>query len=104
MKWTAPTRSSAASALAVSGPPGTTASASSGTPDACSSSAAAIAVAVARSDGFQTTVLPAISAGSHFHAGVTSGTFHGVIAATTPIGWRATRASPIRSSAGGLSA
>ena len=38
---------------------------------------AATALAVARSDGFHTTALPAISAGSHFHAGVISGTFQG---------------------------
>ena len=44
---------------------------------ACSSSPAATAIAVARSEGFQSTALPATSAGSHFHAGVTSGTFHG---------------------------
>src|SRR5215813_2338635 len=38
------------------------------------------------SDGFQTTVLPAASAGASFHAASIRGEFHGVIAATTPRG------------------
>src|SRR5262249_8279048 len=38
------------------------------------------------SDGFQTTVLPAASAGASFHAARSKGEFHGVIAATTPRG------------------
>src|SRR5215467_8745081 len=38
------------------------------------------------SDGFQTTVLPAASAGASFHAASSNGEFHGVIAATTPTG------------------
>ena len=38
------------------------------------------------SDGFQTTVLPAASAGASFHVASRSGEFHGVIAATTPSG------------------
>src|SRR5437763_11691868 len=38
------------------------------------------------SDGFQTTVLPAASAGASFHAASIKGEFHGVIAATTPTG------------------
>jgi hypothetical protein len=59
---------------------------------------------VARSDGFQTTALPAIRAGSHFQAGVMSGTFQGVTAATTPIGRRTTRTPATSSSAGGWAA
>ena len=93
------TRASATSAAAVSGPPGSTCSTGSGTPARCRSAAAASAVAVARSDGFQTTALPAISAGSHFQAGVISGTFQGVTAAMTPSGRRSTRAPPAESRA-----
>ncbi len=40
------------------------------------------------SDGLTTTVLPAASAGKSFHPSSPSGVFHGVIAATTPIGSR----------------
>ena len=36
------------------------------------------------SDGFQTTVLPAASAGASFQAASSKGEFQGVIAATTP--------------------
>ncbi len=88
----------------MSGPPGSTCSTGSGTPARCRSAAAASAVAVARSDGFQTTALPAISAGSHFQAGVISGTFQGVTAATTPSGRRSTRAPPADSARGGWAA
>lgn len=38
------------------------------------------------SDGFSTTALPAAIAGASFCASMVSGEFHGVIAATTPIG------------------
>ena len=38
--------------------------------------------------GFSTTVLPQISAGASFHAGIALGKFHGVISPTTPIGLR----------------
>ena len=38
--------------------------------------------------GFSTTVLPQTSAGMSFHDGIAIGKFHGVIAPTTPIGWR----------------
>jgi hypothetical protein len=40
------------------------------------------------SDGLTTTVLPAARAGASFHIRSASGLFHGVIAATTPIGSR----------------
>ncbi len=62
------------------------------------------------SEGLMTTVLPAASAGHSFHISSASGLFHGVIAATTPIGSRTVktcmlgtllaRVSPV----GGLSA
>ena len=92
VKWTAATRSSAASAPAVAAAPGTTRQHVGRDAGGVEQVARAIATAVARSDGFQTTALPATNAGSHFQAGVTSGTFHGVIAATTPTGRRVTRA------------
>ena len=38
--------------------------------------------------GFNTTVLPQISAGASFQAGIALGKFHGVISATTPTGLR----------------
>ena len=38
--------------------------------------------------GFRTTVFPQTSAGMSFHDGIATGKFHGVIAPTTPIGWR----------------
>ena len=41
-------------------------------------------------DGFATTVLPASHAGASFHASRITGKFHGVIAATTPSGFRTT--------------
>ena len=40
------------------------------------------------SAGFSTTVLPQTSAGASFHDGIAIGKFHGVIAPTTPTGWR----------------
>ena len=40
------------------------------------------------SAGFQTTVFPNAIAGAIFQAGIASGKFHGVIAATTPSGSR----------------
>ena len=38
--------------------------------------------------GFITTVLPQISAGASFHAGMALGKFQGVMSPTTPIGLR----------------
>jgi hypothetical protein len=40
------------------------------------------------SAGFSTTVLPHTSAGAIFQIGIATGKFHGVIAPTTPSGWR----------------
>ena len=45
------------------------------------------------SAGLNTTVLPNASAGAIFQAGIASGKFHGVIAATTPSGSRVTSTS-----------
>ena len=42
----------------------------------------------ASSAGLKTTQLPNASAGAIFQAGIASGKFHGVIAATTPTGSR----------------
>ncbi|MNL38979.1 hypothetical protein D3C87_1612280 [compost metagenome] len=47
-----------------------------------------IAVSEVSSAGFSTTVQPAASAGASFIAAISIGEFHGVIAATTPIGSR----------------
>ena len=38
--------------------------------------------------GFSTTELPQASAGAIFRTGLTTGKFHGVMAATTPTGCR----------------
>ena len=38
--------------------------------------------------GFTTAVQPAASAGPSLRASIEDGKFHGVMAATTPIGWR----------------
>src|SRR6188768_2764020 len=54
---------------------------------ACSTSLTnSSAEADVNSDGLITMVLPAASAGASFHAVSSSGEFHGMIAATTPIG------------------
>ena len=50
--------------------------------------------------GFQITVLPQMSAGNIFHAGMAIGKFHGVIAATTPNGSRTAIAHLLGSSDG----
>ena len=49
-------------------------------------------------DGLSTSVLPASRAGPIFQPASTSGKFHGVIAATTPIGRRTTSAKALSSS------
>jgi hypothetical protein len=40
------------------------------------------------SDGLSTTVLPAATAGAHFHTAIMNGQFHGVICRHTPTGSR----------------
>ena len=57
-----------------------------GSPARSNSSPNASAETEENSDGFQTTVFPAASAGASFHVASSSGEFHGVIAATTPSG------------------
>ena len=42
------------------------------------------------SDGLMTTGQPAASAGAHLRVIIATGKFQGVIAATTPTGWRMT--------------
>ena len=50
--------------------------------------------------GLKTTVLPATRAGMIFHVGMASGKFHGVMAATTPMGSRTAMANLSGISAG----
>ncbi|MNH46358.1 hypothetical protein D3C79_1091120 [compost metagenome] len=45
------------------------------------------------SDGLSTTELPVASAGPSFQQAISSGKFHGTMAATTPTGSRVTRPS-----------
>ena len=55
------------------------------------------------SDGLSTMPLPASSAGKHFHDGMATGKFHGVIIPTTPTGIRVVHASFEPSSDGTVS-
>ena len=57
-------------------------------PASVSSSTKRLASAGVSDAGLRTTVLPQTSAGISFHEGIATGKFHGVIAPTTPIGWR----------------
>ena len=57
-------------------------------PGAGPSSASASALSGVSLAGFSTTVQPAASAGATLRAIIRAGKFHGVIAATTPTGWR----------------
>src|ERR1051325_11675910 len=50
-----------------------------GAPASCSASTIRHALSGAAEEGFTTTVLPQISAGASFHAGMALGKFHGVI-------------------------
>src|SRR5207302_1626773 len=59
-----------------------------GAPASCSASTIRHALRGAAEAGLSTTVLPQISAGASFHAGIALGKFHGVIRPTTPIGLR----------------
>lgn len=101
VKCTASTPGCEASACAAPAAPKSATSTSGGKPASRSAPRAAAATPLARSDGFQTTVFPATRAGSHFQAGVSNGTFQGVIVATTPRGRHRTSALPARSSRGG---
>src|SRR6202011_3518472 len=57
-----------------------------GTPASCSASTMRQALSGAAEAGFSTTVLPQISAGASFQAGIADGKFQGVISPTTPSG------------------
>ena len=56
-----------------------------------SSSARRSAVSGVFDAGLSTTLLPIASAGASFHTAITSGKFHGMIPAQTPIGSRSTK-------------
>ena len=68
-----------------------------GTPARCASSASANADSGVSSAGLTTTVQPAASAGETLRVIMADGKFHGVMAATTPIGcfMMTTRASAL---------
>jgi hypothetical protein len=59
-----------------------------GQPASCSASTMRQALSGAAEAGLSTTVLPQISAGASFHAGMALGKFHGVTSPTTPMGLR----------------
>src|ERR1035441_871128 len=59
-----------------------------GRPAWCSASTMRQALSGAADAGLRTTVLPHISAGASFQAGMAEGKFHGVIRPTTPMGLR----------------
>ncbi len=59
-----------------------------GMPASCSASTILHELSGAAEAGFSTTVLPQISAGASFQAGIALGKFHGVISPTTPMGLR----------------
>ncbi len=74
--------------------PTTTLTTPSGSPASSASSAKRSAVSGVSSAGFNTTVLPAASAGAIFQQAIASGKFHGVISPTTPSGSRTVKARP----------
>ena len=89
------TRGSVTRALPTSAPgPGSTETASSGTPASTSSSPSIRAVSGVYDAGLRTTALPAASAGATFHVAIISGKFQGTIRALTPTGSRSTTPSP----------
>jgi hypothetical protein len=59
-----------------------------GRPASCNASTSRQALSGAAEAGFRTTVLPQISAGASFQAGMALGKFQGVTRPTTPIGLR----------------
>ena len=69
-------------------PPGMTLSTPGGRPASVASSANLSAVKGVLEAGFRMTVLPQARAGAIFHRAWMMGKFHGVMAATTPIGSR----------------
>src|SRR5690606_9830049 len=75
-------------APAVSPNPGTTFSTPGGKPTSAARNASSRAVSGVCSAGFSTMVFPHASAGATFHAAMSSGKFHGMMAPTTPTGSR----------------
>jgi hypothetical protein len=74
--------------------PATTLTTPSGRPASSARAPKRSAVSGVNSAGFNTTVLPAASAGAIFHEAIASGKFHGVISPTTPSGSRTVKAMP----------
>src|SRR5258708_33426311 len=72
----------------MSRPAGTTLSTPGGSPASSAASAMRKASSTVSGAGLSTTVLPAASAGPSLRNEMAWGTFHGTIAATTPIGSR----------------
>ncbi len=66
--------------------PGSTLTMPFGTPASSQIRASSSAISGVTSAGLTTTALPAASAGASFCASLAMGEFHGVMAATTPIG------------------
>ena len=89
----------AASRRPVSPAPGSTCNTPSGRPASAASAASRMAVSGDFSLGLRMTLLPAASAGAIFHDAISSGKFHGTMAATTPTGSRVT--SPSRAGSSG---
>src|SRR3546814_20405721 len=67
-----------------------------GSPIFAASSPNIVAVLGMTSDGFATTVLPAVSYGAIFQANRFRGRLHGEIVANTPRGWRSVAFKPAR--------
>ena len=76
----------ATSAAPVAPSPVTILTTPGGSPVSTQIAAKASAVSGVNSAGFNTTVLPAASAGAIFHANIRSGKFHGMICPHTPTG------------------
>src|SRR5688572_18127714 len=88
VKLTAPTPGWTAMAAPGSAKPWTSWMSPSGTPASRQAATNASAQAGACSEGLRTIPLPARSAGKHFHDGMATGKFHGVIIPMTPTGAR----------------
>ena len=73
--------------------PGSTLNTPSGMPASATSSARRSTLSGDFSEGLSSTELPVASAGASFQAAISSGKFHGTIAATTPSGSRVTSPS-----------
>src|SRR5438067_9609687 len=74
--------------------PGSTLTASSGTPASTRIPASFNTVRGVYVAGLTTTVLPHASAGASFHVEISSGKFHGVMSAHTPTGSRSVTSRP----------